>query len=167
MHNSNPWEILIVPLVIISTNSGIRSLNFNLPRIYIPDFPKRVAKSSIFCPLPINILKAAASSNGSTSFLCKFSVMAISIASSSDSSRTITGIFFKPAITDALYLRSPHTISYLFFPFGLTTIGCNTPCSFIEAASSLRASSENVFRGLNPEGLIFFNSMFSIIFFCF
>ena len=60
--------------------------------------------------------------------------------------RTMAGILSSPAILLARQRRSPATILYL--PSSLvTTIGCNTPCSLIEAANALIASSSKSRRG--------------------
>src|SRR5687767_4416123 len=92
-----------------------------------------------------------ASSSGERSSRCRFSISAISSAVASSKRSTIAGIVSLPAIFDERQRRSPAMISY-WSPDGRTRIGCSTPCSLIEAASSCSVSSCQVIRGWDGFG---------------
>ena len=84
---------------------------------------------------------------------CAFSIIESSKRFCASIVRMIAGIFDKPAILEARKRLSPATI--LYFPSSrTTTIGCNTPCSFIELASAFKASSEKSLRGCSLSGII-------------
>src|SRR6267143_5243455 len=95
-----------------------------------------------------------ASSSGERSSRCRFSMSAISSAVASSNRSTIAGIVSLPASLDARQRRSPAMISYSL-PAGRTRIGCNTPCSRIDAASSASVSSCHVMRGCPGFGITF------------
>src|SRR2546430_2971566 len=95
-----------------------------------------------------------ASSSGDGSSRCRFSMSAISSAVASSKRSTIAGIVSFPASFDARQRRSPAMISYSS-PAGRTRIGCSTPCSRIDAASSARVSSCHVMRGCPGFGITF------------
>src|SRR6266550_2359677 len=95
-----------------------------------------------------------ASSRGERSSRCRFSMSAISRAVESSKRSTIAGIVSLPASFDARQRRSPAMISY-WSPAGRTRIGCRTPCSRIEAASSASVSSCHVIRGCPGLGITF------------
>src|SRR4051795_6512598 len=94
----------------------------------------------------------AASSSGVRSSRCRFSMMAISSAVSSSISSIKAGIVSRPARRDARQRRSPATIWYVFGPSGRTRIGCSTPCSRIDAASSSSAWGSKTIRGCSGLG---------------
>ena len=73
----------------------------------------------------------------------------------------IQGSSFIPINLAALHLLSPATISYPFLAF-LRTIGCISPCSSIDEASSCSFSSSKVFLGCPEFGFILFISIYSI-----
>src|SRR5438552_1539122 len=93
-----------------------------------------------------------ASSSGERSSRWRFSMSAISSAVASSKRSTIAGIVSLPASFDARQRRSPAMISYPS-PAGRTRIGCSTPCSRIDAASSPSVSSCQVIRGCDGFGL--------------
>src|SRR5437773_4821408 len=95
-----------------------------------------------------------ASSSGERSSRCRFSISAISSAVASSKRSTIAGIVSLPASLEARQRRSPAMISYSL-PAGRTRIGCSTPCSRIEAASSASVSSCHVMRGCPGFGITF------------
>src|SRR5688500_10059953 len=95
-----------------------------------------------------------ASSSGERSSRCRFSISAISSAVASSKRSTIAGIVSLPAIFDERQRRSPAMISY-WSPDGRTRIGCSTPCSLMEAASSCSVSSCQVMRGWDGFGMTF------------
>ena len=67
-------------------------------------------------------------------------MMLTSSAVASSNSATIAGIVSRSAMLDARQRRSP-AMSSNFEPLGRTRIGCRTPCSRIDAASSVSDSS--------------------------
>src|SRR5579859_6821559 len=95
-----------------------------------------------------------ASSSGDRSSRCRFSMSAISRAVASSKRSMIAGIVSFPASFDARQRRSPAMIWYSS-PAGRTRIGCSTPCSRIDAASSWRVSSWKVMRGCSGFGMTF------------
>src|SRR5438034_8054329 len=95
-----------------------------------------------------------ASSSGERSSRCRFSMSAISSAVASSKRSTIAGIVSLPASLEARQRRSPAMISYSL-PAGRTRIGCSTPCSRIDAASSASVSSCHVMRGCPGFGITF------------
>src|SRR5438132_11584841 len=99
-----------------------------------------------------------ASSSGERSSRCRFSIRAISSAVASSKRSTIAGMVSLPASFDARQRRSPAMISY-WSPAGRTRIGCRTPCSRIDAASSASVSSCQVIRGCPGFGITFSSGM--------
>src|SRR5437867_128365 len=99
-----------------------------------------------------------ASSRGDRSSRCRFSIRAISRAVESSKRSTIAGIVSLPASFDARQRRSPAMISYSL-PAGRTRIGCSTPCSRMDAASSASVSSCQVIRGCPGFGITFSSGM--------
>src|SRR5213596_3023254 len=99
-----------------------------------------------------------ASSRGERSSRCRFSMSAISSAVESSKRSTMAGTVSLPASLDARQRRSPAMISYPS-PAGRTRIGCKTPCSRIEAASSASVSSCQVMRGWLGLGTTFSSGM--------
>src|SRR5713101_3726435 len=99
-----------------------------------------------------------ASSSGERSSRCRFSMSAISSAVESSKRSTMAGIVSFPASLDARQRRSPAMISY-WSPAGRTRIGCSTPCSRIDAASSASVSSCHVMRGCPGFGITFSSGM--------
>src|SRR5438132_3591051 len=95
-----------------------------------------------------------ASSNGERSSRWRFSISAISSAVASSKRSMIAGIVSLPASFEARQRRSPAMIWYSS-PAGRTRIGCSTPCSRIEAASSCSVSSWKVIRGCSGFGTTF------------
>ena len=79
--------------------------------------------------------------------------------------RTMAGIVLSPATFEARQRRSPATILYLPSSF-VTTIGWSTPCSLMEAAKALIASSSKSRRGCSSSRIISssFNSFKSLDF---
>src|SRR5207245_3939220 len=92
-----------------------------------------------------------ASSSGERSSRWRFSMRAISSAVASSKRSTIAGIVSFPASFEARQRRSPAMIWYSS-PAGRTRIGCSTPCSRIDAASSCSVSSWKVIRGCSGFG---------------
>src|SRR5438874_3223034 len=99
-----------------------------------------------------------ASSSGERSSRCRFSIRAISSAVASSKRSTIAGMVSLPASFEARQRRSPAMISYSS-PDGRTRIGCSTPCSRIDAASSASVSSCQVIRGCPGFGITFWSGM--------
>src|SRR5438105_12798313 len=95
-----------------------------------------------------------ASSSGERSSRCRFSMRAISSAVASSKRSTIAGIVSLPASFEARQRRSPAMI-WKSSPAGRTRIGCSTPCSRIDAASSWSVSSWKVIRGCSGLGTTF------------
>src|SRR5438445_4462143 len=95
-----------------------------------------------------------ASSSGERSSRCRFSISAISSAVASSNRSTIAGIVSLPASFEARHRRSPAMI-WKSSPAGRTRIGCSTPCSRIDAASSWSDSSWKVMRGCSGLGTTF------------
>src|SRR6266508_4512032 len=79
---------------------------------------------------------------------------AISSAVASSKRSMIAGMVSLPASFEARQRRSPAMISYCW-PAGRTRMGCRTPCSRIEAASSWSVSSCQVMRGCVGFGTTF------------
>src|SRR6266508_230736 len=92
-----------------------------------------------------------ASSRGERSSRWRFSISAISRAVASSKRSTMAGIVSLPAIFEDRQRRSPAMISY-WSPEGRTRIGCSTPCSLMDAASSCSVSSCQVMRGCDGFG---------------
>src|SRR5881397_2505603 len=99
-----------------------------------------------------------ASSRGERSSRWRFSIRAISRAVASSKRSTIAGTVSLPASFEARQRRSPAMISYPS-PAGRTRMGCKTPCSRIEAASSASVSSCQVMRGWLGLGTTFSSGM--------
>src|SRR6266540_3304137 len=95
-----------------------------------------------------------ASSRGDRSSRWRFSISAISRAVASSKRSTMAGIVSLPAIFEDRQRRSPAMISY-WSPDGRTRIGCSTPCSLMDAASSCSVSSCQVIRGCDGFGMTF------------
>jgi hypothetical protein len=80
-------------------------------------------------------------------------MMLTSSAVTSSKSTTMAGIVSRSAIRDARHRRSP-AISSNCAPLGRTRIGCRTPCSRMESASSVSDSSSYERRGCAGFGRI-------------
>src|SRR4051812_16109632 len=102
----------------------------------------------------------AASSRGERSSRWRFSMIEISSAVSSSISSTSAGMVSRPAAFDARQRRSPAMSWYSSSSSGRTRIGCRTPCSRIDAASSSSVTESNANRGCCGFGVIRSTGMF-------